>query len=150
MATSLWEHRRRREGKGVETIIVVEGAEKGRARDDECETVWTVGWDRTRNRCMCCEWASDCVYVCVRVPVSWHKQVSCIGALGLSLSWLHKWNCYICTGCTRKKTKQSTHTHKNTYCAEEKSCQACTPTWIGFFCFEWEAQSESTGISNTI
>lgn len=32
-------------GKGVETIIAVEGAEKGRARDDECEAVCTVGWD---------------------------------------------------------------------------------------------------------
>lgn len=28
------EHRRGREGKGVETIIVVEGAAKGRAQDD--------------------------------------------------------------------------------------------------------------------
>lgn len=62
MATSLWEHRRRREGKGVETIIVVEGAEKGRARDDECEAVWTVGWENEKQ--MHVLWVSE-RFLCV-------------------------------------------------------------------------------------
>lgn len=137
MVTSLWEQRRRRAGKGVETIIVVESAEKGRAREcEQCEP-------RHENRV---SWVSKELFVCVRLAV-------CIlwltGVLHGSLKVL----VVMTTHIDYVKYVRDRMWNWKRMCFAGKLChRAYEPTCIGFVCVcvEWEPHSESTGISNTM
>lgn len=132
---SMQKREREKGGRSWDMVVEVRWrkGEKRRMMRWRCEA---VGWDRLDKQTHA-TWATISPALWVILSETTGEQVS---VLEFRLSWLPTRTWHFCCEYNKQGRRG----------AEKQRCRACALPSLGFFCFKWDPQSESTGNTSTI